>query len=435
MYSNFQAPKHTSVQDISEVYNYLSWFADFSIDWTLDDPTDIDGTYTIYIHNDSFFNDGLVLTDKLLNAYPHNKLVQVMSNSLFGTNPPPDLNNSRINFTILGCADVEELLQIFHVNKIQYTLYGSAAETIFYLDTTFRDKFTELVNIRSDIFEDVVINYPKDLVIYHHNCADGFSAAWCFHHYDGKRFEFFPGIYNKPLPDVEGRNVWVVDFSYPREQMLELISKANKVTWIDHHASAIAESSDLEYPNFFKHLNNNHSGAMLAWMYLFPNKSPPLLLNHVEDRDLWRFKLPLTREIQSNVFSYEYTFTNWDTLMGMGQNDLVHFASDGKALERKHIKDIKELLVLCKRKMIIAGHEVWVANLPYTMASDACEQMYDEVVPFTACYYDTPDERIFSLRSPVDGIDVGKIAKQYNGGGHEHASGFKVPRDHELART
>lgn len=51
------------------------------------------------------------------------------------------------------------------------------------------------------------------------------------------------------------------------------------------------------------------------------------------------------------------------------------------------------------------------------------------IYPFAACYWDTPEGRVFSLRSKDDGFDVGEIAKQYGGGGHKHASGFRVSYD------
>lgn len=53
--------------------------------------------------------------------------------------------------------------------------------------------------------------------------------------------------------------------------------------------------------------------------------------------------------------------------------------------------------------------------------------------PFAACYWDTPTHRIFSLRSSDTGMDVSTIAKQYGGGGHVHAAGFRVNRDSILA--
>jgi oligoribonuclease NrnB/cAMP/cGMP phosphodiesterase (DHH superfamily) len=55
--------------------------------------------------------------------------------------------------------------------------------------------------------------------------------------------------------------------------------------------------------------------------------------------------------------------------------------------------------------------------------------------PFAATYYDSDKHRVFSLRSATDGLDVSEIAKEFGGGGHVHAAGFKVPRSHELAKV
>lgn len=81
--------------------------------------------------------------------------------------------------------------------------------------------------------------------------------------------------------------------------------------------------------------------------------------------------------------------------------------------------------------MVIGGFDVPVANLPYTLSSDAGHEMA-KGQPFAACYWDTPDGRVFSLRSAPDGQDVSAIAKQYGGGGHRAAAGFKVPPGHAL---
>ena len=66
-----------------------------------------------------------------------------------------------------------------------------------------------------------------------------------------------------------------------------------------------------------------------------------------------------------------------------------------------------------------------VANLPYTLTSDAGHLLANGE-PFAACYWDTPTGRVFSLRSTDDGLDVSEIAKKYGGGGHRNASGFRV---------
>lgn len=177
------------------------------------------------------------------------------------------------------------------------------------------------------------------------------------------------------------------------------------------------------------HCSLNHSGAMLAWQFIKGDAEPPQLLRHIEDRDLWRFALPNTREIQANVFSHPYDFAVWDKLMHQPLDQLV---AEGKAIERKHFKDIEELVGVCRHRRTIGGHDVPVASLPYTLTSDAGHLMA-KGEPFAACYWDTPTGRVYSLRSTDEGLDVGEVAKQYGGGGHRNASGFRVPYSHPLA--
>lgn len=270
----------------------------------------------------------------------------------------------------------------------------------------------------------------KKLCIYHGNCADGFGAAWVVRYALGEgNVDFFAGHYGEAPPDVTGLDVLIVDFSYKRPVLLEMARKANRITIIDHHKSAAEDLVDLP-DNVEVIFDMERSGAIMTWDYFFFDATPPLLLSHIEDRDLWRFQMEGTRNIQACVFSYPYEFPVWDVLMAMNLRDL---RSDGEAIERKHHKDIKELLKLCVRYMTIAGYKVPVANLPYTMSSDAGHVLAADW-PFAACYMDTPDGRNFSLRSNRDGVDVAKVAQQYGGGGHRNAAGFSVPRDHELAR-
>lgn len=275
------------------------------------------------------------------------------------------------------------------------------------------------------------------LVIYHHNCADGFSAAWCFHHHYSQTAarpypEFVPGRYGYAAPDCTGRHVYLVDFSFKREVVAQMLQQALSVTLIDHHKTALEDLAGLPGLRTFTDLER--SGATLAWDYLFPGQQRPLLLGHIEDRDLWRFKLPHTREIQSMVFSLDYTFDNWDRLMAADVHDLVAMTAQGAAIERKHRKDVAELVRTCRRRMAIAGHTVWVASLPHTMASDAGETMC-QGEPFAAVYWDTAEHRQFSLRSRDGGLDVALIAEGFGGGGHRNAAGFRVTRDHQLARV
>jgi oligoribonuclease NrnB/cAMP/cGMP phosphodiesterase (DHH superfamily) len=169
---------------------------------------------------------------------------------------------------------------------------------------------------------------------------------------------------------------------------------------------------------------------MLAWEH-FNGEPVPRIIEHIQDRDLWKFELEGTREIQAALFSYVYDFEVWDRVFSAGTEKL---RQEGEAIERKHFKDIDELLEVCERTMEIGGFIVPVASLPYTLVSDAAHKMADGA-PFAACYWDTQDTRIFGLRSTDQGEDVSAIAKLYGGGGHRNAAGFSVPRDHHLAQA
>jgi hypothetical protein len=282
------------------------------------------------------------------------------------------------------------------------------------------------------------------LCIYHANCADGFGAAWAVRHALGpENVEFHPGVYQRPPPDVTGRDVVMVDFSYKRQVLEKMASQARTLLILDHHKSAQddlrglpglndwdwAYRGRLPPPGLHVVFDMNRSGAGLTWDFFHPGQARPDLIDHIEDRDLWRFALPYTREIQAALFSYPYDFGVWDELMAGGTAGL---AAAGAAIERKHHKDIAELVQVCRRRMVIGGHDVPVASLPYTLSSDAGHLMA-RGEPFAACYWDTPDGRVFSLRSVDGGRDVQSIAVQYGGGGHVHAAGFQVPRDHPLA--
>jgi uncharacterized protein len=283
----------------------------------------------------------------------------------------------------------------------------------------------------------------KPLCIYHGNCADGFGAAWVVRkaYKEGKTlsladhdggFDFFPGIYQTPPPDVTDRHVVMVDFSYKRSVLLEMAAKAKSILIIDHHKTAMEDLVDLP-KHVDVHFNMEHSGAMLTWMYFFPLTPPPRLLEVIEDRDLWRFKLgqEFTREVQACLFSFPYDFDTWTGLMAMPIQDMRR---DGAAIERKHFKDIRELIAANVMHGEIGGHWVPILNVPYMWTSDAGHMMWNQFnSPFAACYWDVPDGRVFSLRSRPD-FDCSAVAKQYGGGGHKNAAGFKVSITHKLAR-
>ncbi|HLO77393.1 MAG TPA: phosphohydrolase [Magnetospirillum sp.] len=262
------------------------------------------------------------------------------------------------------------------------------------------------------------------------------GAAWAVWKALGDGVEFHPGVYGVPPPNVTGRDVILVDFSYKRPVMEAMCQSAASITGLDHHKTAAEELDGLgNGPNIaipvFVCIDMEKSGAVLAWEHFHPGKETPRLLQHVQDRDLWRFALPNTREIIACLFSHPFDFGQWDRLAAEIERDPTTILIEGAAIERKLHKDVGELLSASARVMTIGGYRVPVANLPFTLASDAgnllCQRSMDGIAPpFAGIYYDLPSGRTFSLRSVGD-FDVSEIAKKYGGGGHKNAAGFRVP--------
>lgn len=270
----------------------------------------------------------------------------------------------------------------------------------------------------------------RPLVIYHGNCADGFTAAWVFHKKYGANADYHIGIYAETPPDVTGRDVYLVDFSYKRAVVEGMLKTAAKVVLIDHHKTALDDLAGLDGLEYFTDLHR--SGANLAWDYLNRGILAPKLIQYVQDRDLWRFELDFTKEVMTYVFAHDFDFDVWDELASELLNDIGGVISSGSVLLMKQRKDIDAVLKQTKRTMWIGGYQVPAANVPYFMSSDA-GHILCENKPFAACYSDTETHRLFSLRSSDEGEDVALIAAQYGGGGHRNAAGFKVERKHPLA--
>lgn len=266
----------------------------------------------------------------------------------------------------------------------------------------------------------------RPLCIYHANCQDGFTAAWVVWKALDGDCDFHPGVYQDPPPDVTDRVVYLVDFSYKREVVKKMLTEASQLTILDHHKSALEDLLGLSAPNLTGDFDLNRSGAGITWDYFFAPGNRPQLVNHVEDRDLWRFVNPRTRDYSARLFAEDYDFDTWDAVNRMQGGEYLAFCDQGAAINKKHMKDVRELVKTCQRPMRIGGKIVPAASLPYTLTSDAGNLMAQDVA-FAACYWDTPAGRVFSLRSVEGGDDVALVAQAYGGGGHKHASGFRIP--------
>lgn len=265
----------------------------------------------------------------------------------------------------------------------------------------------------------------SNIGIYHANCTDGLTAAWIFRLQFGHDVETHAAQYGTEPPDVRGRCVYIMDFTYPREVMGHIARTAKSLVVLDHHKTAKSALRDLcpELGTVNIVFDMNRSGARLTWDWFRPGEDPPWLVRYVEDRDLWRWALPHSREVSAGIEAWSRTFESWDALSRLSPEQL---AADGAIIERYRHRCIESATTLA-REVLIGGSWVLAANSSeMRFASDVAHELAADR-PFGATWWLRNDGIVqFSLRSRPDGVDVSEIARGYGGGGHRHAAGFQM---------
>ena len=254
-----------------------------------------------------------------------------------------------------------------------------------------------------------------EYVLYHKNCEDGFGAAWIAWKAMGDQAEYIAVQHGESPPELpDSSRVTIVDFSYPRDVLIAMRERMESLRVLDHHKTAAQDLAGLDFVT----IDMQKSGAMLAWEYWFPGESAPLLLQYIQDRDLWLFHLKNSSEISAALRSYPKNFEVWNSL---SVDDL---AKDGIAIQRAinvQVSDHVEVATL----QTVAGYLVPVVNATCYQSEigDQLNARYPDS-SFAACYFERADgRRQWSLRSKGN-FDVSEVAQRFGGGGHQNAAGY-----------
>lgn len=269
---------------------------------------------------------------------------------------------------------------------------------------------------------------------------DGLTAAWVALKWFSKgnqpadTIEFIGCNYGDDyealgLPEkITGKIVFVLDFSFKRAIMDRYATLAQSFEVHDHHTTAQVECAGLPYCTF----DLAHSGAYLAWKRFFPAEAVPEIVLYVEDRDLWKWALPNSKEINAVMQGYPKSFDNLDTINHRFLTNKESMINEGKLIlemEDRHIKGAIKYPILMRfvsNEPSKPSYIVPVINNP-NLISQTVEALAKDQ-PFAAAFFLRQDGKFqFSLRSrkPL-GIDVSQVAKFYDGGGHPAAAGFEI---------
>ena len=261
------------------------------------------------------------------------------------------------------------------------------------------------------------------LIIYHKNCADGFTAAWVAHRAFGSG-ELLAANYGDAPPDVKGRDVVIADFSYPRDVLLDMKAQAQSLVVLDHHKTAKDALEGLDFCVF----DVEECGASLTWKHYHPGVSLPPIVRYVKDRDLWLWKQFRSKEVSAYIGSLDQTLDGWDLLhtdLLDREKEFVTCVAAGDAILRSQHR---EMLRMAKDATDVRIHGVSVraANAPVLISETGDHLVKTSPSGVSGLWHVKGDTAYWSLRS--DGrVDVADLARGYGGGGHPKAAGFKIP--------
>jgi len=278
---------------------------------------------------------------------------------------------------------------------------------------------------------------PDDVeaVIFHDPCSDGRASELIARKFLSEKFpdkivKYYPmsiGAY--PPEGLENKNVLICDYSYRKDILDNLLGKVNKLLIIDHHLSAQQDLQQIDDKH--KIFSMDYSGAMLTWFYFYKDLPPPLLIQYIQDRDLWTKKLPYTDDFVSWFYTLPLTYEEYikylddDLLLQMIKLKGIAYRELNEINIKKSVDNAIPKFCKIKNKYYI----VCYCNDP-NLKSDIGNQIFNkyDLIDFSAVYSinDSTNSTSFSLRSTNKHSDVSEIAFGLGGGGHRNASGVKI---------
>lgn len=269
----------------------------------------------------------------------------------------------------------------------------------------------------------MLFNKEKKTVVLYHSDADGFGSAFAIWKKLGDSACYIAVQYGQPVPVMpDGTEVVViVDFSYSRSICEELVQKY-ELCIFDHHKTAEAELAGLPYASF----NPEKSGCGAVWEAACQGEPIPDLLAYVQDRDLWKFELPHSKEVNLFIATLQWDFDVWDAESSNPEFSSKAIAS-GSAIKAFMDGQIKS--ALRNVRIMRVGHADGHWDIPILNISENVSEIGNVLCaeypahPFSATYCDRKDVRSWSLRS-IGEFDVSAVAKSFGGGGHKNAAGF-----------
>lgn len=263
--------------------------------------------------------------------------------------------------------------------------------------------------------------------------------------------------YGDVIPNLSDYDKAIMcDISFPVDEMVKLNKKFlyDDFIWVDHHISAIKALREVNFPDNM-HLDDiaglrdtNYAACELTWKYFFPNEPMPEIVRLLGRYDCFGSK---GTEEHQKVLEFQYgarmVISNYEDAYqwlqhSLGSSNWMHEIStpeeyiweDGQAIYKYLCTEAKQTYKNGFgiefnqthfhphdgiKKFICFNKERFN---PVNFGIDYHKDGYDGA----ACFWYANGMWNFSLYNDNGLVDCSSIAKQYGGGGHKGAAGFRI---------
>lgn len=286
-----------------------------------------------------------------------------------------------------------------------------------------------------------------DVILYHEVDHDGqASARLILEHL--QEAQLVGMDYGRALPEgypFEGKHVWMVDFTLPPDQMLEIQRVAERFVWIDHHAKAVdkvVRAGLLGPDHIGVAIETNSRGSSgpqdwsaceLTWFWLHATPAPltagfrpegmPLWVWFIGRWDIWDHANPNTVQFHYGLQLHDthpqsYIWEMDDAMMG-------EIFNDGAVMVNYFNRENRQKPPLTYEATIL-GYPALCRNY----AQQGSKQFAGGIEPHHRLLIawgwigDKWEVNLYRAHESDTEIDCAAIAQAYGGGGHPGAAGF-----------
>ncbi len=241
--------------------------------------------------------------------------------------------------------------------------------------------------------------------------------------------------YTVPWNKLNDAHVYVVDFSLqPFSEMLKLCEVAYRVSWIDHHATVIADydayvdriadgvDSDVSNRFFDVELCSQYAACHLTWLH-YLGAPVPRGVELLGKYDIWEHRDSRVQPFEFGLRSMDTSPDNdvlWhDIFISNYDNFINEVIGIGRSVLNYQARIDKSIIGAAGFQIKWEGHTWQVVNAK----SDSL--IFGDLSGPYIIFYWARDRWCVSLYcNTEDGPNCGALAKKYGGGGHVGAAGF-----------